>query len=180
MTASLLTPERHQYIIDKLAAGHDPERVAKAAGISIRTYYNWLERGQHDQDQPLNPDNYSMPQLRKLAATQGADETLITGRITKAKLAQLLHTPTPHLQFLHDVTRALPQAEMATLEMAEAAGKDDWRFHAWKLERRWPERWGQVRDARMPEAEAGAGVVSAEASLEAGKVRLKVIDGGQQ
>ena len=68
----------------------------------------------------------------------------------------------PYRAFRRAVYRALAQAEIRDVLVINKAGPKDWRAAAWKLERRWPERWGRtsreraqdVIDAESPEKTA--------------------------
>jgi hypothetical protein len=47
-------------------------------------------------------------------------------------------------EFAIAVDQALAQVEMLDLQAIRAASKDAWQASAWRLERRFPERWGRV------------------------------------
>jgi hypothetical protein len=50
---------------------------------------------------------------------------------------------TPQSKLLKDVQTALAESENRDLTTIAAAAKSQWQAAAWRLERRWPERWGR-------------------------------------
>jgi hypothetical protein len=51
----------------------------------------------------------------------------------------------PYVQFSDAVKKALAESESADLRRIERAGADQWQAAAWRLERRFPDRWGRQR-----------------------------------
>lgn len=51
----------------------------------------------------------------------------------------------PYADFLGAIKKALAEKEADCLSMIEAHGKRHWQALAWLLERRFPDRWGNVR-----------------------------------
>lgn len=106
--------ERAEKIIRAVKAGNYIETAAALAGISKTTLYAWMKRG--------------AAELERLEADIKA----------KPKKAEL-----PFLDFLNAVNMALAEAENRDIEAINAATKEDWRAAAWRLERKFPDRWGR-------------------------------------
>lgn len=51
--------------------------------------------------------------------------------------------------FSHAVEKALAQAEARDVLRIDKAGEKNWQAIAWKLERRFPKRWGRRRDSDL-------------------------------
>ena len=178
---SALTPERHQAIVAAVQRTMSPERAAQAVGVHPRTYYGWMARGEADlTDNHPDPAAYTLAQLRALAADQGIDLTHLGKRPAKTRVAALITVPTIYSQFFQDIRKADAQGEDYALAQAIRTGSEQWTFWMTLLERRFPERY-----ARMTGENAGrdtgvtpAGGVSPETALEAGRVRLKIVEGG--
>jgi transposase len=49
-----------------------------------------------------------------------------------------------YVDFLEKVQSAMAHAEMRDLAVIDAAAKTQWRAAAWRLERRFPDRWGRT------------------------------------
>ena len=61
---------------------------------------------------------------------------------------------TPHLEFRYAVEEAMADAERADLErITKAAKKGNWSAAAWRLERRFPKRWGARKALMIPDDE---------------------------
>jgi transposase len=50
-----------------------------------------------------------------------------------------------HRDFVEEIDQALALAEKNALQTIEKASVDHWQAAAWRLERRFPERWGRKR-----------------------------------
>lgn len=48
-----------------------------------------------------------------------------------------------HVAFSDSVQKALAEAEVTAVERINAAGAEQWQALAWRLERRFPDRWGR-------------------------------------
>jgi len=61
-------------------------------------------------------------------------------------------------RFSNAVEAAMAESEIRDLEhLSTAAGAGSWQAAAWKLERRFPKRWGRVNPDAIPEGEKGQG-----------------------
>lgn len=48
-----------------------------------------------------------------------------------------------HREFVDALEKALVQSEMRDVALITAAGRESWQAAAWRLERKFPERWGR-------------------------------------
>jgi hypothetical protein len=71
-------------------------------------------------------------------------------------------TPDPHLdravKFAATLRRSRARAEKADLDAIRRAGKTQWQAHAWRLERRQPDRWAQRK--RVEASGPGGGPIT--------------------
>jgi transposase len=80
--------------------------------------------------------------------------------------------------FLNAVEKAMAESEMADLQNISNAAKDCWQASAWRLERRFPRRWG--RRKAIEEDEELAVLQKQIAQLQAEKLRAEIarLNGG--
>ncbi len=135
-----LTPEAHQTIVEAIQAGNYIETASAMAGIEKPTLYDWLKRG--------------------------ADER---ARVNKSARLRILKDERIYVEFSYAVAAAMGQSEARSLARIAFAGQNhrvvkhrqavtkdgdvvdltdtwtefDWRAEAWRMERRFPERWGR-------------------------------------
>lgn len=109
-----LNKEKTAEICQLLRMGNYIETAAAYAGISKTTLYNWLKRGRREMDR-VNQDN-----RRKIR-----------------KAEQI------YVDFVNSVEKAMAEAEIRDVQIIYNAGKDDWKASAWRLERKFPDRWGR-------------------------------------
>jgi hypothetical protein len=88
------------------------ETVADYLNVARSTWRRWLRRGRKEA-QRLDEHPQSRPR---------ASEAL-------------------YLEFYHTFQKALAEGEFYDAAIIKAAAKDQWRAAAWRLERRFPERW---------------------------------------
>jgi hypothetical protein len=99
-----LTPEVQERIITALRAGNYQETAANYAGISGKTFYEWMARGE-----------------------TGEEKDVI------------------YREFRDAVQKAKSDAEVRDLYLIDqAAQSGSWQAAAWKLERKFPHKWGRV------------------------------------
>ena len=109
-----LTPETHARIVQAIQAGNYIETAAAYAGISKNTLYEWLRRGAREK------------------------ERLASNRRARPQKAEQ-----PYLEFADAVEKALAEAEVRdVVTVLKAADAGQWQAAAWRLERKFPERWG--------------------------------------
>lgn len=112
---SKLTPDVHDRLVEALEAGNYRETAARLAGIGVSTLYSWLERGEADREH---------------------------------------ERATEHLELVEAIEKAEADAEQRAISVIERAAvgyKDpdgkyhpgQWQAAAWRLERKFPDRWGR-------------------------------------
>ena len=118
-----ISEERAGKIIRAVRAGNYIETAAALAGINKSTLYAWMKRGAAEMDR-LESDPKAKPKKSEL----------------------------PFLDFSNAINIALAEAENRDIEAINAAIHDDWRAAAWRLERKFPDRWGR-KDRLQAEVE---------------------------
>lgn len=109
-----LTPELQHIIVKAVRAGNYMETAAAFAGLHKSTLYDWLKRGAREKDR-VSKD----PRLR----------------IRKSEL--------PFVEFSDALEKALAEAEVRDVAIIGKAAEEQWQAAAWRLERKFPERWGR-------------------------------------
>ena len=120
---SKFSEERADKIIRAIRAGNYIETAAALAGVHKSTLYAWLKRGSAEADR-LDADPKAKPKKTEL----------------------------PFLNFSDAVDIALAEAENMDVQAITAAAAEDWRAAAWRLERKFPDRWGR-KDRLQAEVE---------------------------
>jgi transposase len=110
----LLTDKVQRQIIKAISQGAYIETAAAVAGIRKSTLYDWLRRGARER--------------RRLAANRRA----------RAKTKEMRF-----VRFSDAVEKALAEAELADLTIITKASQKTWQAAAWRLERKYPARYGQ-------------------------------------
>jgi hypothetical protein len=111
-----LTPEVQDKIVAAIRAGNYQETAASYAGISEKTFYEWMNRGLSD-----DPSESHFGEFREA--------------VEKAKAA----------------------AEVRDVILIDKAAQDgSWQAAAWKLERKFPNKWGRVQRTEITGADGGA------------------------
>jgi hypothetical protein len=108
----------NERVIDEIAklvrAGNYLEVAAQYAGIDVVTLYDWMKRGAWEKERREKP--YTRPRQ---------DEEVF-------------------VQFSNTIKEALAEAELRDVNTITAAANDgQWTAAAWRLERKFPKRWGR-------------------------------------
>lgn len=110
-----LTPKLRESICQALRAGNYIETAAAMNGIAKSSYYLWLRRGARERE-----------------------------RLDKSKRARPKKSERPYLLFSDAVKKAEAQSEaMSVARIAKAGQEGAWQAEAWRLERKYPDRWGR-------------------------------------
>ncbi len=121
---SKLTPEIQEAIVRLVAAGNYPETAAKAAGITGRTFYYWMARGRKARGGEFLQ---FFRAIKKATAEAEIRELSIIKQAVEGG------------QVVKRTSRTLKDG---TVIVTERFTVGDWRAAAWRLERRFPMRWG--------------------------------------
>lgn len=111
---TLLTPELQQAICANITAGLNQQDAAELAGVPLTTFYNWLRRGELEQNR-LAQSPRTKPRPRE----------------------------TVFLEFWKSVKKAQIAFKQTHVKNIEQAAPQHWQCSAWLLERRFPKEFGQ-------------------------------------
>lgn len=131
---SALTEGVQRRIESAIRTGAYPETAARAAGVSERSFYRWMERGEAEQ---VRRDSYD-----------AEHPTLTEEEKEKRAIEQ------PFVHFWQSIQKALAEAEILVVGKVYQGGKD-WQSKAWIAERRWRERWGRTTRTELTGADGG-------------------------
>ena len=124
--ASKLTPELQTKIVKALEAGNYLETAAAAVGVHKQSLYTWMRKG---NDKPDSPHGRFLDAVQRAWRKAELDDlacvTAAAAGYTVTKVRKTTH-PNGDVEEVHEVTT-----------------KRDWQAAAWKLERRFPRRWGR-------------------------------------
>lgn len=109
-----LTYELIEQIADLVREGNYIETASAVAGIDKNSLYRWLKRGAREVER-----------LAKNPKLKGKIEEKI------------------YVDFSNAVKKAMAESEADDLENIKKASREDWKASAWRLERRFPNRWGR-------------------------------------
>lgn len=109
-----LTKEVQENIVLMLKLGNYIEAAAPFAGVTKKSIYNWMERGRREED-----------------------------RVNAAKGRKIRKAEKPFVDFLHAVEKAMAESEIRDVQVLYSAAKKDPKWAAWRLERKYPDRWGR-------------------------------------
>lgn len=101
-------------ILNAVRAGNYIETAAAHAGITKETLYAWLRRAAAEQE-----------------------------RVMKNPGAKIRKSEAPFVQFSDAVNKAFADAEIRDVTLIANAATSDWKAAAWRLERKFPDRWGR-------------------------------------
>lgn len=101
-------------VASALRAGNYIETAAAYAGINKTTLYDWLKRGEREK--------------QRIESNPGA----------KARKSEALF-----VDFSNAVQKAMADAEVRDVATIVRASAENWQAAAWRLERKYPDRWGR-------------------------------------
>lgn len=111
---SKISNEIKHKIITAIRAGNYIETASAYAGISKNTLYDWLRRGEREKQRAEKNPRYK---IRK--------------------------SEQPFVDFSDAVEKALAEAEVRDVAIIAKASEEQWQAAAWRLERKFPDRWGR-------------------------------------
>ena len=111
-----LTPKLQEDILKVIRSGNYIETACAYVGINKSTFYDWLKRGAREKD-----------------------------RLEKNPRARIRKSEKIYVEFSNAVEKALAHAEIRDVAIIGKAAEENWKAAAWRLERKFPERWGRDR-----------------------------------
>lgn len=109
-----LTPELQENVLKVIRSGNYIETACAYVGINKSTFYDWLKRGAREKD-----------------------------RVAKNPRARVRKDEQPFVDFSNAVEKALAHAEIRDVAIIGKAAEENWQAAAWRLERKFPDRWGR-------------------------------------
>jgi predicted aldo/keto reductase-like oxidoreductase len=109
-----LTPELQEELVKVIRAGNYIETACAYVGINKTTFYDWLKRGAREKE-----------------------------RLAKNPNARPKKSEAPFVELSNAIEKALAQAEIRDVAIIGKAAEENWQAAAWRLERKFPERWGR-------------------------------------
>jgi len=106
--------DTHNKIITAIRAGNYIETAAAYAEINKSTLYDWLKRGEREKQRVAKNPRYKIRKSEK-----------------------------PYVEFSNAVEKALAEAEIRDVAIIAKAAEEQWQAAAWRLERKFPDRWGR-------------------------------------
>lgn len=103
-------------IVQAIRAGNYIETAAAYAGIHKSSLYEWLNRGEREKQ-----------------------------RVAKDPKFKIQKKEAPFVDFSNAVQKALADAEVRDVAIIGRAAEEQWQAAAWRLERKFPDRWGRKR-----------------------------------
>lgn len=127
-----LTPEVQKTIVDAVRSGNYMETAASLAGIDRETLLSWLKQGARAKSGRFK--EFSNTVKRAVAEAEARDLAVID----KAADGWDKRTGRIHRK-LNAETKAMEVVE----EMVESTREFQWTAAAWRLERKFPNKWGR-------------------------------------
>lgn len=115
-----LTKEVQAKICNAIRAGNYMETASAYAGISKSTLYEWLRRGEREKQ-----------------------------RVAENNRARIRKSEQIYVEFSDSVEKALAESEVRDVALIAKASETQWQAAAWRLERRFPERWGKKDNVQL-------------------------------
>lgn len=109
-----LTKKLQDKICNAIRAGNYIETASAYAGISKSTLYDWLKRGEREKV-----------------------------RVSKNSRARIRKKERIYVEFSDAVEKALADSEVRDVAIIANAAKENWQAAAWRLERKFPNKWGR-------------------------------------
>lgn len=115
-----LNEETQHKIVTAIKEGNYIETASAYAGIDKSTLYDWLKRGEREKQ-----------------------------RIKSDNSAKIKKDEAKFVQFSNAVQKALAESEMRDVSVIGKAAENQWQAAAWRLERKFPEKWGRKFEQKI-------------------------------
>jgi transposase len=136
MRPNKLTKEIQDKIVHSIKAGNYIETAAVYSGITKKTLYNWMKR---------------------------ANDELT--RLDQQPRAKMKKSEAPFVEFLHAVEEALAFSEARDVNIIAKAAEEDWKAAAWRLKRKFPDRWGDKIETDLKVSGKDGGPIQTETTI---------------
>ena len=117
---TMLNEETQHKIVTAIKEGNYIETASAYAGIDKSTLYDWLKRGEREKQ-----------------------------RIKSDNSAKIKKDEAKFVQFSNAVQKALAESEMRDVSVIGKAAENQWQAAAWRLERKFPEKWGRKFEQKI-------------------------------
>lgn len=132
-----LNKETQLKVVNAIKAGNYIETAAAYAGISRSTLYDWLKRGEREKQRLAKSSRYRMKKAEAI-----------------------------YVEFSDTVEKALAESEMRDVLTIGKAAEIQWQAAAWRLERKFPEKWGRTRKTKLDEVEQEMRIEKLQAQVD--------------
>jgi len=143
-----LTRELQEEICRVIRAGNYIETAAAYAGINKSTLYDWLKRGAREKE-----------------------------RLRNNPRAKVRKSEQPYVEFSNAVEKALADSEVRDVMIIGKAAEENWQAAAWRLERKFKERWGRSTDYNREVERLNAMIEKTKKEIELLEERIKALKG---
>ena len=109
-----INPTIQAELVKMIQAGNYMETAAAFVGISISTMRDWIRRGEREAQ-----------------------------RFIDEPRARPIKSETPFLEFSAAIKKAQAAAEIRDVIIIGDAARESWQAAAWRLDRKYPEKWGR-------------------------------------
>lgn len=142
-----LTKKIQEDICRAVRAGNYIETAAAYAGLNKTTLYDWMKRGAREKE-----------------------------RVAKNPRAKIRKSEAPYVEFSNAIQKALADSEVRDVMIIGKAAEENWQAAAWRLERKFKDRWGRNDYSRETE-KINAIIEKTRKEVELLEERIKAIKG---
>lgn len=153
-----LTPLREHIILKAIKLGLPIQRAANLAGLNLQTLYQWKKNAS-----PLQPDTPSRDKC--VSFTEKFKLASIHGELEKLKLVNEAAAGGMPIREVKTVVRIHPKTGkeiVLSKETKMKTLKPSWQAAMTLLERRYPERWGRIKQLEEEDVNAVSDKIKAE------------------
>lgn len=109
-----LTDKMRDELVQVIRSGNYIETACAYVGINKSTFYEWMKRGAREKQ-----------------------------RVEDNPRAKVRKSEAPFVELSNAVEKALAHAEIRDVAIIGRSAESDWKAAAWRLERKFPNRWGR-------------------------------------
>lgn len=141
-----LTPQVHERIVNAISKGNYIETAAALAGIDKTTLYDWLRTG---ADEEARVNGSSRLRVRKEEAIYVEFSHAVAQALAESEdhdLGIIAKAADDHevIKYRQSITK-----DGDVYELKEQSWEFDWKAAAWRLERKFPDRYAPVTKTRL-------------------------------